>query len=109
VWVWGGIFRTRVWSGIGRTGHSMGHAVAMRSRRGSPRQAQRQRCGCSQDRRRRHRDGPRAIGWDAASLDRWLADPEVLAPDRRIGYRVADVRMRADGIADLATLTAVAR
>ncbi|MBS0468403.1 MAG: c-type cytochrome [Proteobacteria bacterium] len=42
--------------------------------------------------------------WDAALLDRWLANPEALVPGQRMGYRLADAQERADIIAYLATL-----
>ena len=41
--------------------------------------------------------------WDAATLDRWLADPEATIPGQKMNYRVADARDRADLIAYLAT------
>lgn len=44
------------------------------------------------------------ITWDAASLERWLADPEALVPGQRMGYRLADAQARADIVAYLATL-----
>ena len=44
--------------------------------------------------------------WDAALLDRWLADPEALVPGQRMGYRLADAQARADIVAYLATLRA---
>jgi cytochrome c len=48
------------------------------------------------------------VVWDAQTLDRWLADPEALLPGQRMGYRLTDAAERADVIAYLATLTAVA-
>ena len=42
--------------------------------------------------------------WDAASLDRWLADPEAVIPGQRMGYRLDDAAARADIVAYLATL-----
>lgn len=46
------------------------------------------------------------ITWDAATLERWLADPEALVPGQRMGYRLGDADQRADVIAYLATLVA---
>lgn len=43
------------------------------------------------------------ITWDAATLERWLADPEALVPGQRMGYRLGDAEQRADVIAYLAT------
>lgn len=43
--------------------------------------------------------------WDAATLERWLADPEALVPGQRMGYRVGDAALRADLVAYLATLS----
>lgn len=34
--------------------------------------------------------------WDAASLERWLADPEKLLPGQRMNYSVSDAGERAD-------------
>ncbi|MDZ7857912.1 MAG: c-type cytochrome [Sphaerotilus sp.] len=42
--------------------------------------------------------------WDAATLDRWLSNPEALAPGQRMGVRLGDPAIRADVIAYLATL-----
>jgi cytochrome c len=39
--------------------------------------------------------------WDEASLERWLADPEKLAPGQRMGVDVPDAKDRADLIAYL--------
>jgi cytochrome c len=44
------------------------------------------------------------LTWDAALLDRWLANPEALVPGQRMGYRVADGQARADIVAYLGTL-----
>lgn len=41
--------------------------------------------------------------WDAATLERWLTDPEATIPGQRMNYRVGDARDRADLIAYLAT------
>jgi cytochrome c len=49
-----------------------------------------------------------SIVWTAEALDRWLANPEVLVPGQRMGYRLADAAARADVIAYLATLKAPA-
>ena len=42
-----------------------------------------------------------AIVWDAAALERWLADPQALVPGQKMGYAVPDARDRADLIAYL--------
>lgn len=39
--------------------------------------------------------------WNAETLDRWLADPEKVAPGQRMGVNVPDARERADLIAFL--------
>jgi cytochrome c len=39
--------------------------------------------------------------WDEASLERWLADPEKVAPGQRMGINVPDAKDRADLIAYL--------
>lgn len=44
------------------------------------------------------------LTWDAALLDRWLANPEALVPGPRMGYQLADAQARADIVAYLATL-----
>jgi cytochrome c len=44
------------------------------------------------------------VVWDAASLERWLADPESVIPGQRMGYRLDDAAVRADVVAYLATL-----
>jgi cytochrome c len=41
--------------------------------------------------------------WDAATLDRWLTDPEATIPGQRMSYRVGAARDRADLIAYLTT------
>lgn len=48
-------------------------------------------------------DALKAAGtvWDEASLDRWLADPEQVAPGQRMGVNVPDARERSDLIAYL--------
>lgn len=46
------------------------------------------------------------VVWNAATLERWLADPEALLPGQRMGYRLTDAAERADVIAYLATLAA---
>jgi cytochrome c len=46
------------------------------------------------------------LTWDAALLDRWLANPEALVPGQRMGYQLADAQARADIVAYLATLAA---
>jgi cytochrome c len=45
------------------------------------------------------------VEWSAASLERWLADPESLVPGQRMNYAVADARDRADLIAYLRSLS----
>ncbi len=47
-----------------------------------------------------------AIVWNAATLARWLADPEALVPGQRMAYRLDDAAARADIVAYLATLDA---
>jgi len=42
-----------------------------------------------------------ALVWDAATLDRWLTDPQALVPGQRMNFRVAAERDRADIIAFL--------
>src|SRR5262249_29691855 len=42
--------------------------------------------------------------WSAATLERWLTDPEQLIPGQRMGYRLDDASERADVIAYLLTL-----
>jgi cytochrome c len=39
--------------------------------------------------------------WNEESLDRWLADPEKVAPGQRMGINVPDAKERADLIAYL--------
>jgi cytochrome c len=46
------------------------------------------------------------LTWDAALLERWLANPEALVPGQRMGYQLADAQARADIVAYLATLVA---
>lgn len=46
-----------------------------------------------------------SVVWSAASLERWLADPEGLVPGQRIYYAVANARDRADLIAYLRSLS----
>jgi cytochrome c len=41
------------------------------------------------------------VVWNAATLERWLADPEALIPGQRMNYRVAEARDRADLVAFL--------
>ncbi|MCW5667501.1 MAG: c-type cytochrome [Piscinibacter sp.] len=45
------------------------------------------------------------ITWDAALLERWLADPEALVPGQRMGYRLGDAQARADIVAYLVSLS----
>lgn len=51
-------------------------------------------------------DALRALAgsWDAASLDRFLADPAAVAPGTRMVTKVADPKQRADLVAYLETL-----
>lgn len=44
------------------------------------------------------------ITWTEASLDRWLADPQVLVPGQAMGVNLPDAGERADVIAFLRTL-----
>ena len=41
--------------------------------------------------------------WDAATLDRWLRNPQALVPGSRMFYSLSDEQLRADVIAYLAT------
>lgn len=43
--------------------------------------------------------------WDAARLDRWLANPEQLVPGQKMGYSVPDAADRTDLIAYLASVS----
>jgi cytochrome c len=45
-----------------------------------------------------------AVVWTAATVDRWLADPEALIPGQRMGFRLSDAAERAAIIAYLRTL-----
>ena len=47
--------------------------------------------------------------WNEDALDRWLADPEKLAPGQRMGVNVPDARERSDLIAYLKKATAASR
>jgi cytochrome c2 len=47
--------------------------------------------------------------WDEASLERWLADPEKLAPGQRMGVDVPDAKDRADLIAYLKKMSAAGK
>lgn len=42
-----------------------------------------------------------ALVWDAATLDRWLTNPQALVPGQRMNFRVSAERDRADIIAFL--------
>lgn len=44
------------------------------------------------------------IGWDEKSLDRWLANPEALAPNNDMAFRLSDADERAAVITYLKTL-----
>jgi cytochrome c len=41
------------------------------------------------------------IRWDDANLDRWLSDPDAMAPDTDMAFRVADGEERKAVIAYL--------
>ena len=45
--------------------------------------------------------GKSSLVWNAANLDRWLADPEALIPGQKMGYSVSEPQDRADLIAYL--------
>jgi cytochrome c len=45
------------------------------------------------------------ITWDAASLDKWLADPEKLVPDSDMAFQLVRAEERADIIAYLKQLS----
>ena len=45
------------------------------------------------------------ITWDAASLDKWLADPEKLVPDNDMAFQLVRAEERADIIAYLKKLS----
>jgi cytochrome c len=47
--------------------------------------------------------------WDAALVERWLANPEALVPGQRMGYRLADAQVREDIVAYLTTVPAASR
>ncbi len=47
------------------------------------------------------------IVWSAATIERWLRDPEALVPGQAMGVGVADAAVRADIVAYLATLGTV--
>jgi len=44
------------------------------------------------------------VRWDEASLDRWLKDPETMAPDTDMAFRLADGEERKAVIAYLKSL-----
>jgi cytochrome c len=44
------------------------------------------------------------IRWDDASLDKWLIDPDAMAPDTDMAFRLADVAERKAVIAYLKSL-----
>ena len=44
------------------------------------------------------------IRWDDASLDRWLSDPDSVAPDTDMGFRLTDAEQRKAIIAYLKSL-----
>jgi len=41
------------------------------------------------------------VVWNAATLDRWLTNPELLIPGQKMGYSVSDSQDRADVISYL--------
>jgi cytochrome c len=43
--------------------------------------------------------------WDAGTLDRWLADPDAVAPDNDMSFRLGSASERADIIAYLKQLS----
>lgn len=45
------------------------------------------------------------LRWDDASLDRWLTNPEAMAPDTDMAFRLADPEERKAVIAYLKSLT----
>jgi cytochrome c len=45
-----------------------------------------------------------AIRWDGASLDRWLTDPDAMAPDTDMAFRLTSAEERRAVIAYLKTL-----
>jgi cytochrome c len=47
--------------------------------------------------------------WNEESLDRWLADPEKVAPGQRMGVNVPDAKERGDLIAYLKKATTAAK
>ena len=47
--------------------------------------------------------------WNEDTLDRWLADPEKVAPGQRMGVNVPDAKERSDLIAYLKKASAAAR
>jgi cytochrome c len=48
------------------------------------------------------------VTWNAATLDRWLTDPEAFLPGQRMGYRLDDAGERADVIEYLRQASAAA-
>ena len=44
------------------------------------------------------------LRWDDASLDRWLSDPDSMAPDTDMGFRLTDAEERKAVIAYLKSL-----
>jgi len=49
------------------------------------------------------------VVWNEETLDRWLAEPEKLAPGQRMGINVPEAKDRADLIAYLKQATSVAK
>jgi cytochrome c len=45
------------------------------------------------------------IHWDEATLDKWLTDPDAMAPDTDMAFRLSDVEERKAVIAYLKTLS----
>ena len=46
------------------------------------------------------------LRWDESSLDRWLADPEVLVPGNDMAFRASKAEERAEIVAYLKSLSA---
>jgi cytochrome c len=45
-----------------------------------------------------------SVRWDEATLDRWLADPDAIAPDTDMAFSLKDAQERKEIIAYLKTL-----
>jgi cytochrome c len=46
-----------------------------------------------------------AVVWNAATLDRWLTDPEKFIPGQKMGFSVKSAKDRADLIAFLQSIS----